>query len=85
MNIDVEELADALSGIQVDVWGDPEATAYLLTHFHYDHAAYDFKNPKAVKAHLSQCRTLAAMELFAPPTITNRAAAPFSECEVYQV
>jgi hypothetical protein len=72
MNSDFEDLADALSGIQVDVWGDLDASTYLLTHFHYDHAAYEFKNPKMIKAHLSQCKTLPAMELFAPPTITNR-------------
>jgi len=71
---DVDLIVDVMKNRIVDVFGLSNTISiidYFLTHYHHDHAAYEFKNqnPKAIKAHFSQSRTLAAMELFASPVI----------------
>jgi len=76
-NDNVDLIVDTMKNRIVDVFGLLNTTSiidYFLTHYHYDHAAYDFgnSNPKTIKAHLSQSKTLVAMELFASPTITRR-------------
>ena len=67
-------LAGALSGLVVDCFGLPHQPVheYYLTHYHYDHAAYGRNFRKSLNAHLSRVKSLSALELFAPPTITNR-------------
>jgi hypothetical protein len=67
-------LAGALSGLVVDCFGLPRQPVheYYLTHYHYDHVAYGRNFPKGLNAHLSQAKSLSALELVAPPTIINR-------------
>lgn len=77
MDNDVDLIVDVMKDRVVDVFGLSSTTSiieYFLTHYHYDHAAYDFgnSNPQTIKAHLSQSKTLVATELFASPTITRR-------------
>jgi hypothetical protein len=77
MDNDVDLIVDVMKDRVVDVFGLSSTTSireYFLTHYHYDHAACEFgkTNPQAIEAHLSQSRTLAAMDLFASPTIARR-------------
>ena len=65
-----QELADALAGTQIDVWGTKEAEIILVTHFHNDHAPYEAG--RGAEAHLSECKSLAELWLHASKSIIDR-------------
>lgn len=78
MEFDLNSLAEAIKPSRVvDCFGIPghpigELFELFVTHYHYDHVPFLRGARPSLPAHLSQAKSLGAMELFAPPTIINR-------------